>query len=79
MSTTTRWEQLVAYLESYIESQKDAMRVIMDELATVREALEVAQHDLFVKRELLCGVKTERDALQAKLSAIEAEITKGQQ
>lgn len=59
----TELRERVAYLESYTESQKDAMRVTMYELATVREALKVAQHDLFVKRELLFGAETERDAL----------------
>ena len=69
----TELRERVAYLESYTESQKDAMRVTMDELVTVRGALKVAQFDLSIERELLATAAQQRDALQAKLSAVESQ------
>ena len=63
----------VAYLESYTESQKDAMRVTMDELATVREALKVAQEERNEALEADAATERAYFAIKAKLSAIEAQ------
>lgn len=78
----------VAYLESYTESQKDAMRVTMDELASVREAFEVAQEDRdkwkaraerrVADIELMARRHVEHtDTLKAKLSAMQAQEPAG--
>ncbi len=76
----TELRERVAYLESYTESQKDAMRVTMDELASVREALRSTLDDLgqltqryMELRRTMREHKNEREALQAKLSAIEGQ------
>ena len=81
----TELRERVAYLESYTKSQKDAMRVTMDELATVREANssmldelgQLTQRYMELRRTMLKH-KEERDALQAKLSAIEGQEPVGE-
>jgi hypothetical protein len=78
MSTIKTWQERAPATGNEMSWQPQWTDAIQAENTELREALKVAQHDLFVKRELLFGAETERDALQAKLSAVEAREPVGE-